>query len=522
MSDEGDGIGFVRLFPTGPIRCEVFRLLQAGLSGGSQAAGMNTSIAAASNEKSSILSQVPAWLWVGIGIYMLLLSNGGILLSDSDTYWQIAVGQWILDHHALPRVDIYSFTKAGEPWTSSSWLAQVLYATSYNLAGWTGPVILAASCIAATFALLTHILGRRIPAIHAVAVAIAVLVLSKGHFLARPHALALPVMLAWAYGLMSASERGRAPSPWLLPLIALWANLHGGFVFGLVLVGAFALDALWNADRAHRKSLALRWTAFGVGALVACCATPYGWGSILASRRILDLGELLHLIYEWMPADFSKFGAFEMVILTLIGGALYSGVKLTPPRIALVLGLLHMALSHIRNLEIFALLLPIVVLAPVASHFALRPVWAARIGAPMPVMAAVMVLLGGWTWLLSANATFAMPENQTPAAAVDALKAHHPKRVLNDLPFGGYLIWRQMPVFIDGRAELYGEAFEMAYYRAMQLKDVNQFLDILKQWDIDAVLLTPHTPAAGLLDHIGGWRRAYADENAVLHVRTAN
>ena len=62
----------------------------------------------------------------------------------------------------------------------------------------------------------------------------------------------------------------------------------------------------------------------------------------------------------------------------------------------------------------------------------------------------------------------------------------------------------------------------MAYYRAMQLKDVGEFLDILKKWEIDAVLLTPATPAVGLLDHIGGWRRVYADDNAVLHVRTAN
>jgi hypothetical protein len=88
-------------------------------------------------------------------------------------------------------------------------------------------------------------------------------------------------------------------------------------------------------------------------------------GSILAARKILDLGELLHLIYEWMPADFSKFSVFELAILLLIGARSYGGVKLTPPRIALVLGLLHMALSHVRNLEIFALLLPIVVLAPV-------------------------------------------------------------------------------------------------------------------------------------------------------------
>jgi hypothetical protein len=483
---------------------------------------MSTNIAAASNAKFSILGQVPAWLWVAIGVYALLLSNGGMLLNDSDTYWQIAVGQWILDHRAWPSVDIYSFTKAGEPWTSSSWLAQVLYATSYNLAGWTGPVVLAATCIAATFALFTHILGRRIPAAYAIAVAMAALLLSVGHFLARPHVLVLPVMLAWANGLMSASERGEAPSPWLLPLIALWANLHGGFVFGLVLVGAFALDALWNAERAQQRSVALRWAAFGVGALVACSVTPYGWGSILASRKILDLGELLHLIYEWMPADFSKFGAFEMAILTLIGGALYSGVKLTPPRIALVLGLLHMALSHVRNVEIFALLLPIVVLAPVASQLALRPAWPARPAVPPGVMAALIVLLGGWSWLLAANTNFVPPESQSPAAAVDALKAHHPKRVLNDLPFGGYLIWRQIPVFVDGRAELYGEAFDVAFYRAMQLKDVNELLGMLRKWDIDAVLLTPHTPAVGLLDRIEGWRRVYADQNAVLHVRTGN
>jgi hypothetical protein len=167
------------------------------------------------------------------------------------------------------------------------------------------------------------------------------------------------------------------------------------------------------------------------------------------------------------------------------------------------------------------MLLPIVVLAPVASQFALRPAWPARTGAPMSVMAAVIALLGGWTWLLAANTTFVPPENQSPAAAVDALKAHHPKRVLNDLPFSGYLIWRQIPVFIDGRAELYGEAFEMAYYRATRLKDVNELLNILKTWQIDAVLLTPFRPAASLLDQTGGWRRVYADRNAVLYVRTA-
>ncbi len=84
---------------------------------------------------------------------------------------------------------------------------------------------------------------------------------------------------------------------------------------------------------------------------------------------------------------------------------------------------------------------------------------------------------------------------------------------------GGYLIWRQVPVFVDGRAELYGETFEMAYYRALQLKDVDGFLDLLKRYDIDAVMLDPTTPASTFLDHIDGWRRLYADDRVVVHVR---
>ena len=254
-------------------------------------------------------------------------------------------------------------------------------------------------------------------------------------------------------------------------------------MFGLVLAGAFAIDALWNAEPSQRKPLALRWAAFGLAALAACCVTPYGWESILASRKILDLGELLRLISEWAPADFSKLSPFEFTILVLIAGALYRGVRLSPPRIALVLGLLHMALSHGRNLEIFALLLPIVVLTPVSQQFALQPNRQGRV--TFASAALLAAALGISTWALAAHRAYAPPKTQSPAAAVEAVKAHNLQRVLNDRAFGGYLIWRQMPVFIDGRAELYGEKFTMAYYNALELKDVSQFLALLKDNDID-------------------------------------
>jgi hypothetical protein len=481
---------------------------------------MSTEVGAIPREKAFSLAGVPAWLWLGIGVYSLVLAGGGTLLDDSDTYWQIAVGQRILDQGALPRVDVYSFSKLGEAWISSSWLAQVLYALSYNLAGWAGPVVVAAGSIAATFGLLAYILERRIPSTYAALVALTAMVLSTPHFLARPHVLAMPVMVAWTHGLMMASERRQPPSFWLLPLIALWANLHGGFVFGLALAGAFAIDALWNAEPSQRTPLALRWVAFGLAALLACCFTPYGWESILASRKILDLGELLRLLSEWAPADFSKLRPFELTLLGLIAAALHCGVKLSPPRIALVVGLLHMALSHGRNVEIFALLLPIVVLTPVSQQFALQPARSGR----MTFFSAAMLAgaLGISTSALAVHQVYSPPKSLSPAAAVEAIKAHNLRRVLNDRAFGGYLIWRQMPVFIDGRAELYGEKFTMAYYNALELKDVGQFLGLLRDHDIDAVLLQPGMPATGLLNQLGGWQRIYADDAAVLYVRSGS
>ena len=80
-------------------------------------------------------------LWVGVVIYAVLIVSGDRLLLDPDSQWQVTVGQWILDHHAVPHTDVYSFTMRGQPWISTQWLAQVLYAEVYGWFGWTGPVV---------------------------------------------------------------------------------------------------------------------------------------------------------------------------------------------------------------------------------------------------------------------------------------------------------------------------------------------------------------------------------------------
>src|SRR6202171_6543575 len=271
----------------------------------------------------------------------------------------------------------------GQPWISTQWLAQVLYAKAHAAAGWSGPVVLAATAIAATFALLTKFLCKRLGQSTTLVFVAAALALTLPDMLAPPHVLALPVMVAWVGGLVAAANRRGAPSFQLLPLMALWANLHGGFVFGLVLTAPIALDAVLNADVTLRKALALRWAAFGVAALVAACATPYGWDSLLASQKILGLGGALPLIMEWKPAEFGSVGALEICLLLGIGLALFRGVKLPPLRIVLLLGLLHMALSQERSAEILALLAPLILASPLAKQIGGPEVSNSNAAAPM-------------------------------------------------------------------------------------------------------------------------------------------
>ena len=81
------------------------------------------------------------------------------------------------------------------------------------------------------------------------------------------------------------------------------------------------------------------------------------------------------------------------------------------------------------------------------------------------------------------------------------------------------MLSRDIKTFIDGRAELYGEQFVVDYFDAVTAKDVDTLLHLLDKYQIDATLLTPTLPATKVLDHIAGWKRLYADDIAVVHVR---
>jgi hypothetical protein len=457
-------------------------------------------------------------LWVGVGVYALFLLAGNRLLIDPDTLWQITVGQWIIDHGAVPTTDVYSFTMRGQPWISTQWLAQVMFAESCALFGWSGPVVLASGAIAATIALLAKFLSRRLSDSTTLVFIAAALALTVPHLLARPHVLALPLMVAWVGGLIAAADRREAPSFALLPLIALWANLHGGFVFGIMIVAPIALDCVVSADVSARRMLLLRWFVFGVASLAAACCTPYGWDSLLASRKILELGSALPLILEWKPADFGSVGPFEVCLLLGLGLVLYRGVTLPPMRIVLLLGLLHMALSQGRAAEILALVAPIILAAPLARQIGgAEPSHSQALRAPMLAGLAVTLVAGTIAW--AGVHPFAPHMRGSPVAAVAELKKLNVSRVLNDYDFGGFLIANGVAPFIDGRTELYGEKFFVDHNAASGLMEPENLFRLLDEYRIEATLMRTQSAATKLLDHIDGWQKVYSDDIATIHLR---
>ena len=464
-------------------------------------------------------------LCAGAGAYLFFLFLGDTLLQDSDSFWQIKIGQWILDHRAMPVVDFYSFTRTGTPWISTSWLSQVAFAFSHAHWGWAGPVILTAAAVALTVAIFVHLLEAHIGAPRAVLFAMLALLLSIHHVLARPHILALPVMVAWVGLLMAAANRRSAPSWTWLPLMALWANLHGGFVLGLALIGPISLEAVEHAGKGRRLALFMRWVLFGIGALIASCCTPYGWRTLQGATNILSLGELLTLIVEWMPANFATFTPFEGALLALIAFGYYRGLVLSAPRIFLILFLTWSALSHVRSIDAFAYLVPLVLAKPLGEMFA-QPVpeaafaegWAGRY---VTALGALMIVAASWTStsLYLGHHRFTFTMTQTPVAAVDLLEQRKAQRIFNAYQFGGYLISRDIPVFVDGRAELYGEKFVMDFFKATEGKKPELLPRLLDEHKIDATLLVADAPGPQILDQLEGWKRIYADDIAVIHVR---
>jgi hypothetical protein len=449
---------------------------------------------------------------------LALFSPG--MLNDPDTWWHLVVGEWVLDHAQAPRTDLWSYTMAGAPWTAHEWLSEALIALAYRAAGWSGVVAQSALAFGLTAWIIGRRLSRKLSGAGLAVLLVMGLSLVTPSLLARPHLLALPILAGWTAALLAARDRDRAPSLWLLPLMTLWANLHGGYAFGLALIGPFALEALVSAAPSRRLSVVRDWGLFGLGALVAALITPYGADGLMLPFQLLSMKALAG-IGEWQPANFSHLEPLEVALLALLTLAVLRRPRFGPVRLALLLGLIHLSLSQSRH----GMLLGVVGAMLVADALARpeegdMPVPATARGsraAVLGVALAAMALIGvRLAWPITRTDSVA-----APMAALDIVPgAVRATPVLNDYAFGGYLIRRGVRPFVDSRAELYGDKF-LFRYNAIIGPDPQALDAALADYGIGWTIFAPSQPVVALLDARPGWRRLYADRYAVVHVRTA-
>jgi hypothetical protein len=394
-----------------------------------------------------------------------------------------------------------------------------MMALAWRLAGWSGVVLLHGLAAGTALAILGRRLARDLAPLSLGLVLLLAFGCMAPSLLARPHLLALPLLAAWSVGLMSARDADRTPRPALALLMIPWANLHGGYLFGLALIGPFALEALVAAAPGRRFAVVRDWGLFGLVSLAASLATPFGLSGLLFPFQLLGMTSLAG-VTEWRPNDFSHVGPMEVALLAALYVMLQRGVRLAPLRLALLLLLLHMSLSHARHQILLAVVGPLLLAGPLGLALAAgapaSPAKTAGRGWGLGCAAAALLLAG---------VRLALPVTRVdgPAAPITALQ-HVPaslraRPVFNDYGFGGYLISQGVRPFIDGRTDMYGDAFTNAYFRAEQ-PDLATLDGLLGRWRVAWTILAADDPVVAVMDRKPGWRRLYADRYAVVHVRT--
>ena len=317
--------------------------------------------------------------------------------------------------------------------------------------------------------------------------------------------------------------------------MTLWANMHGGFTLGLALACAFAVEALLTCPREQRMATGKTWALFLALALGSSLVTPHGVQGILFTWQMLfELNYMLSRIGEWRSPNFHTYEPLELWLLGGLALVMHQGLRLPPMRLILILGLLHLALKHVRNIELVGLLGPLFLASPFASQWRVAQQskqqleiadrFFRRLAQPAgrgALLVGLLIVLAAPLWSSRAR-PLELPESVVPAGAVGAVqKAGIKGPVLNSYGFGGYLIYLGIPVFIDGRADMYGDAFLKQYVEAMELRKPDSLEKLLDKYGIEWTLLEPENSAVALLDHLPQWRRLHTDKTAVVHVRTA-
>jgi hypothetical protein len=455
--------------------------------------------------------------------------------TDPDLWWHLRTGEWIVDTGHVPDADPFSFTRAGHAWVAHEWLSEITFYELWKHGGAVALIVFSAIVTTAGFMLLylrcLPFSGKKHWAAAATAFGAVAASPSWG---VRPQMFTfrLASLLLW---LLDRGESRPKLFFWIPPLFLLWLNLHAGFALGPALMLAYGIGliletAVGNTPWQQTRPILLRLLLLLLACVVLVPLNPSGSQLYRYPFDTLRSPAMRSVIGEWFSPDFHQwlYRPFLLAWLVLLT-ALASSRSRPKGRVLLPLLLTSFAaLDAVRHIPIF-----ILVAIPVMAA-ALRPAAAApaisRQHQDSPRFRplfnlAVLILMAAFAavkWVSLARNQTASEAAEFPQNAVAFLRAaKYPQNVFVYYDWGGYAVWKLYPeyrVFVDGRADLYGDDLLHQFENAVQLQ--NGWQDVLDKWKVETVFVPPSCALAQalLLDH--HWREEFIDSKAAIFRRT--
>jgi hypothetical protein len=468
-----------------------------------------------------------------LGLFLMTLRP----INDPDFWWHLRTGQLIVQTGTIPHFDPYSFTNLGKPWVAHEWLSEILFYDLFRLGSYSLLIFVFSLVITGAF-LLAYLRSPRDsrPYVAGFVVLLGAITTAPTWGV-RPQMLSLLLTSLVLCLLDRFRKEGNLKFLYPLPLITLiWVNLHAGYFLGLAIIVLAIFGGLIDMfmERLQRKapseSHSLKCITILCGVLVICVfttlANPNGLGILFYPFQTLTSPAMHQFIQEWFSPDFHslEWQPLAIFLLALIGVGMFGKKRISPTQIILTLFFGYAALRSMRNIPLFVIV-AIPVLAEQINALIQIPVEA---DSPnrlrkvlVPILLAVFVFVVGLRFL---QVIQQQPESESksfPSGAVDWIEINRPEgQLFNTYGWGGYLIWRlypQYPVYIDGRADVYGDKFLYAYTDIYRNRP--GWEQDLEAQSVRLVLIEPESSLAGALQQSPAWNVVYQDQISVLFER---
>jgi hypothetical protein len=482
---------------------------------------------------TTVLPAIEDIIFIAI-LSMSFLFGPRMLSIDSDLGRHLTIGNYILQTRTIPINNILSYTKENESRPPYEWAAQTAFAATYNLLGLDGVILLCSLIIATTFAYLYTISAglTKLPVISMSIIFLAAIA-SSIHWLPRPHIFTFLFLTIWT-SLLETARKTQVGSIYVLPFIMLlWANFHGGFVFGfLVWFAYFAGEILeWIISRGKAPQQIVKLSKIGLLSLGVSVITPDGWGNWLAL-----LGNnskyIIRNTIETMPPDFSQAGTWPFIILLILVIVLPITAHTRPhaSKIFLVAGMTISALYMARNIPLFAII-SIPFISEYAKSFSERAATWSKFEARIYLLQESIhsklwpiVVTIGFIFFIGIRSsqfpesTYSFNASVFPVQAANWLKEHPQSgNMFNEFNWGGYLefrLWPQQLVFVDSQSDFYGESIIREYQKVVSADQ--GWENVIKKYDISWVIAEKNSLISAKLALLDTWILIYQDTTTVI------